>query len=109
MGRRAIEDPGASGANVPRFPDEDRLRLDGVERHVRTARGARRWVGVVLLALVIGFVPWTARAEDGWADGRQFGLSEAASKDDGAAAADPRLVAALTPCPFRLLRPPRQD
>ena len=58
---------------------------------------SRRWAGFGLVTLIIGVAPWTARAEDGWAAGRPFGLSESSAESDGAAVADRRLVASLMP------------
>jgi hypothetical protein len=47
--------------------------------------------------MVTGLAPWTAHADDGWADGRQFGLYESNGENATTAAADRNLVASLTP------------
>jgi hypothetical protein len=47
--------------------------------------------------MVTGLAPWTAHADDGWAEGRQFGLHEADAGSDATAAVDRSLVASLTP------------
>jgi hypothetical protein len=49
---------------------------------------------VGLVAIVIGLAPWTAHADDEWADGRRFSLYEANAGSD---ALDRSLVASLTP------------
>jgi hypothetical protein len=60
-----------------------------------------RWVGTWacagLVAMITGLAPWTAEADDGWAAGRQFGLSESSAGTDGAASADRSLVTSLAP------------
>ena len=68
------------------------------------ARSVRWWAAVGLLALVAGLAPRWARAEDGWAAGRQFGLSDSAAgrEDADAPTSDPRLVAAGPASPVQV-------
>jgi hypothetical protein len=55
------------------------------------------WAGAVFVAAITALAPWTARADDGWAAGRQFSLSEPGAERDATATIDRGLVAALTP------------
>jgi hypothetical protein len=59
-------------------------------------RTIRRWAGLGLVALVSGVTPWVAQADEGWGDGRQFGL-DVSNVGSVAAAGDQSLVASLTP------------
>lgn len=71
---------------------------DGVDRAVESQRRRlQRWLYAGLVALAAAFAPWTADADEGWADGRQFGLSEADAASPAPAAADRSLVASATP------------
>src|SRR5262245_23755568 len=77
------------------------MTASGTGRGRGLARGRHRvrgWVWAALVAAITALGPWTAaRADDGWAAGRQFGLSEATAEGGATATVPPRLVAALSP------------
>ena len=60
-------------------------------------RRMRNWVSVGLVAISTGLAPWTAHADDGWVEGRQFGLDESEASRDGSAAIGRSVLASLTP------------
>jgi hypothetical protein len=66
------------------------LLNDVRDRRPRRDRRTRPCAVLSLLILAAVFAPRSTRAEDGWGDGHQFGLSEAAAKE-----ADSRVVASI--------------
>ena len=55
----------------------------------------REWLG--LIALILALTPWPARADESWAEGRQFGFESVAAGNVMPSAMADQVVAALTP------------